>query len=273
MIRVGRSDWGRVLRTAGWLLVLCLLVPAGTCAQEWSAFREHDLTLRFRPPDSSLSRVLLADLVAGQAEIGRTLGGISGVAMTVFLAPSERAFGELTRGRIPHWGVGCAFPDARVIVLRKLPGQSDELLQVARHEISHVLLHQAVPGRVPVWFDEGVAMWVSHAWRLRQSADVFYAVLTDGLLPLPEIDRVLQFASPKAHLAYTQSLLGVTFLIHTGGTDAVARMVSDLAAGTPFDVALYRTTGLTPKAFEEQWRRYVLGRFSVTAVLISQHLC
>ena len=250
------------------ILFFALLRPFPLFGEGWSELRADDSLLRFRAADRALAGVLLSDLTAARGEVARKLGGISGVPITVYLAPSEGAFRDLTRGRIPHWGVGCAFPEAGVIVLRKLPGQSDELLRVARHEISHVLLHHAAPGRVPVWFDEGVAMWAAQQWRLRQSVEVFYAILSGGLVPLGEIDGVLAFSSPRAHLAYTESLLALTYLIHLGGEDAVARIVEEMASGTSFEIALYRVTGYTPRQFERTWMEYVRGRFSLTALLV-----
>ena len=258
------------LKAAGWLPIFCfaLFSPSNPLAGDWKEVQGDGFLLRFRASDRALAEVLLADLVEGRAEIARKLGGVPEASMAVTLASSQGDFRDLTGGRIPHWGVGVAFPETGVVVLKKLPGRGGELLKVGRHEMAHILLHHALPGRVPVWFDEGVAMWAAQEWRLRQSVEVFYAVLSGGLVPLKEIDDVLSFASPRAHLAYTQSLLAVTFLIHAGGPDAVGEMVSELASGSPFDVALYRVTGLTPHQFERRWARYVRGRFSLTAMLV-----
>ena len=156
-----------------------------------------------------------------------------------------------------------------MIVLRRLPGQQAELVRTARHEISHILLHDLVPTGVPVWFNEGTAMWAAQEWRLQQSAEVFYAVILGGLVPLADIDEVLDFSSSRANLAYTESLLAVLFLIHKGGQDAVAHMVESLAGGAAFDVALFRVTGDPPERFEQAWMAYVRGRFSLAAMVTS----
>jgi hypothetical protein len=256
---------------AGLLLAFCIAFfpPFSLSAGEWSEFQRDGFLLRFREPDRALAEALLIDLVAGRAEVARRLGGIVEIPMAVYLAASEGEFQALTQGRIPHWGVGCAFPEEGIVVLRKLPGRPDELLRTARHEICHVLLHHAVPGRVPVWFNEGVAMWAAQEWRFRQSTEVFYAMFSGGLVPLAEIDRVLSFSSPRARLAYTESLLAVIYLIHLGGPDAVGGIVSELTSGTSFEVALYRVTEYTPRRFEKSWADYVRGRFSLTSLLIA----
>ncbi len=248
--------------------MLALLVsPTIALAEGWSELRGDGLLLRFRGAGLPLAEVLLDDLVSGRKEIAQRLGVEQEGAIAVYLAPSEADFSRLTGGRIPHWGIGCAFPESGLVVLRKRPGQSAELLQTAQHEIAHILLHRAAPRGFPVWFGEGVAMWVSREWRLRQSAQAMLAVLSGGLVPLAEIDSVLSFASPEADLAYTESLLAVTFLIHSGGRSAVAEIVAQLAEETSFAVALYRVTGLTPKRFEAALFEYVHGRFGLTSIL------
>ena len=253
-----------------WALVAMLVLlasPAITLAEGWSELGETGLLLRFRDADRPLAETLLDDLTAGRDEIAGLLGVEQEGAITVYLAPSEADFSRLTGGRIPHWGIGCAFPESGFVVLRKRPGQSAELLQTARHEIAHILLHRAAPRGFPVWFGEGVAMWASREWRLRQSAQAMLAVISGGLVPLAEIDSVLSFASPEADLAYTESLLAVTFLIHEGGRGAVAEIVVELAERTSFAVALYRVTGLTPNRFEAAFFEYVRGRFGLTSIL------
>ena len=259
---------GRARRLLVFLAIWAVLAPpAVTLAEGWFELRGDGLLLRFRGADRPLAGVLLGDLVSGREEIAERLGTAHDVQTTVYLASSEDEFRSLTGGRIPHWGVGCAFPETGRVVLRNLPGQSGELLRTARHEMSHILLRRTVSAGYPVWFDEGVAMWASREWRLRQSVQATYAVLSGGLVPLAEIDAVLSFASPRADLAYTESLLAVTFLIHAGGRGAVAEIVADLASGTSFPVALYRVTGYTPKRFEDAWAEYVRGRFGLTSVL------
>jgi hypothetical protein len=158
------------------------------------------------------------------------------------------------------------------IVLRYRAGQTEALLQTARHEFSHILLHNAVPStgdRIPVWFNEGVAMWVAREWRLRQSLEVAAAVFLDGLVPLGEVDSVLTFGSARAHLAYDQSALAVLFIIDRGGEGALEDLIADLREGTAFDVALHRVTGLTPAAFETAFAAFVAGRFGFQAFAMS----
>ena len=95
---------------AGWVWALLLWLSASPlAADEWSVYRAQDVVFQFQASDSVLARVVLDDVLEGRKEIAKKFGGVPEVGMTVYLAPSESVFRELTQGRIPHWGVGCAF--------------------------------------------------------------------------------------------------------------------------------------------------------------------
>jgi hypothetical protein len=235
-------------------------------ASEWRVIDRDGLTLHHQLSDSESTKRFLDELVLQREVVRKKLGHIPPIPITVYLTPSQSDFDALTQGRLPHWSAAVAMPVSRTIVLKV--GNFERRTQIIQHELSHVLLHGAV-GRVPVWFNEGVAMWVSHEWRLQHTASVLYAILSGGLIPLSDIDSVLQFSSVKADLAYTESLLAVLYIIRLGGENAIVAMISELSHGAPFDVALFRVTEKTPYEFEGAWQDYVSGRFSVTALLVS----
>jgi hypothetical protein len=256
-------------QTLRWLWILFAMFCLGfsnVSANVWQVVVRDGVTLQHQLSDSVSAKRFLDGLVLQREVVRKKLGHISALPITVYLAPSQNAFDVLTQGRLPHWSAAVAMPASGTIVLKA--GQFERQTQTIQHELSHVLLYGAV-GRVPVWFNEGVAMWVSHEWRLQHTASVLYAVLSGGLIPLSEIDSVLQFPSVKADLAYTESLLAVLYIIRLGGENAIVAVISELSHGAPFDVALFRVTEKTPYEFEGAWQDYVSGRFSLTVLLVS----
>jgi hypothetical protein len=242
----------------------------------WSSVKRGGITLHHVSSDSVLAGHVLRELEEGRTEVANRLGDVPAGEAEVYLATSGETFRILTGGRVPHWGVGVAFPRSGTIVLLHRPGEPDALFQTIRHELSHILLHAAVsaapevsPPYIPVWFNEGVALWAAGQWRFGEAAEVTYAVLAGSLLPLTQIDAVLDLASPRAQLAYSQSYLAILFLIEVAGPHAVAEVVEALSAGTPFDVALYRVSGLTPAGFEQAYRDRVRARYGLRGLLSS----
>ncbi len=259
----------QLIRKVFWV-AFCLIPFSGfsvVWASEWQVVVRNQLALHHQLSDSILANRFLGELLVQREVVRKKLGHIPATPMTVYLAPSQTAFDELTQGRLPHWSAAVAMPALRTIVLKR--GPLERQTQTIQHELSHVLLHAAVGKYVPVWFNEGVAMWASHEWRLQNTASVLYAVLSGGLISLSEIDAVLQFPSVKADLAYTESLLAVLYIIRLGGENAIVAMISELSYGASFDVALFRVTDKTPYEFEKTWNNYVSGRFSLAALLVS----
>ncbi|HYS59770.1 MAG TPA: hypothetical protein VEM27_04205, partial [Gemmatimonadales bacterium] len=81
----------------------------------------------------------------------------------VILAPTRATFDSLTRGRLPGWSEGAAFPEAGTIVL--LSDHPSARLSVAlRHELAHVALRTRVRRRLPLWFEEGYAAVAAGEW-------------------------------------------------------------------------------------------------------------
>jgi len=239
----------------------------------WFERETDSLTLIVPVADSAGARALLDTLVVLQADVARQLGDIPIPKTKVYVVRSVRDFDTLTHHRIPHWGAGVAYPKARTIVLNHRPGQTESLLKTARHEFSHILLHHGTREsdvRIPVWFNEGLAMWVAREWRLQQSFDVTAAALQNGLVPLREIDAVLGFGATRAQLAYDQSYLAIVFILSLEGEGVVPDLVMDLREGVDFDVAVYRRTGLVSEAFEAAYATFVEDRFGLRALLTSE---
>ncbi len=226
------------------------------------------------PAAEALSDSALIDgLIAARREVSQLLGDESLPDVLVYVVRSERDFKTLTRNRIPHWGIGVAYPHAMTIVLRRRAGQAGSLLQTARHEFSHLLLHQAVGSfnnRIPVWFNEGVSTWAAREWRVRQSFDVAVAALREGLIPLGDIDSVLSFGSARANLAYDQSYLAVLLIVSRGGEGALQDLISQLRDGMSFDTALFQITGMSSAEFESTYEAFVARRFGLQALVTSE---
>ena len=179
------------------------------------------------------------------------LGNRSAGPIRLVVLADQRALAAATRGRLPSWGAGAAFPAGRTIILRAdLP----DLMGTLRHELAHLVLHQAVRTRVPLWFDEGYASVASGEWDLGARLELHLSVALGGVPLLRDLDGELRGSEPAADRAYGLAAAAVLGLArHTpGGT--LAPLLAQLGAGVPFDSAIHVTTGRTIDQFEYEWR-------------------
>lgn len=165
-------------------------------------------------------------------------------------------FDSLTRGRVPRWGAGFAFPGTSTIVVKAGAGAQ----RVLKHELAHLALHSAVK-RVPRWFDEGYAAFVSGEWDRLDALRMNLAVLRGAIPELGELDRALRSGATEAEAAYALATTTVLLLNRLGGSRGLEPLIARLSAGEDLDSALRVTYGISLVQFGELWRRDLRSRY------------
>ncbi|HET7296217.1 MAG TPA: hypothetical protein VFI66_03700, partial [Gemmatimonadales bacterium] len=101
-----------------------------------------------------------AGLAAALADAADRTGPFPGIGslgdrpLRLILAPTRASFDSLTRGRLPPWSDGAAFPATGTVVLLAA-GAPDGLRAALRHELAHLALRWRVRRALPLWFEEG----------------------------------------------------------------------------------------------------------------------
>lgn len=243
------------------LMSLTLFALDGIAAlYAWEEKTSEHFVILYHQHNETLAKSVLQSLEKAYPLVTKDIGYWLREPIQVHIAISNREFQSLARGALPDWGIGCALPDSRLIVLKAEAEivSKGNLEKVAIHELSHVVLGQALKGKkVPRWFDEGLAMYESQEWNIDQSFVMAKAVFTRSLIPLRRIDSVLHFNRNKAQLAYTQSFLAVSYIINEYGLETFHTIVRTLAQTGDIDRTLSEVIGLRYSEFEAQWHSYV----------------
>src|SRR5262244_3796831 len=171
----------RRLALFGWLLTQATSLP----------LQEPQLRIE-APPELSAVRMRLeaADTLrlAGIAQfVGLTEAG---PPIEVILATENS---KLAR-QVSPWIAGFALdaPELVVIFPARSPGYPDNtLVDVLRHEITHVLIQRASGhGALPRWFNEGLAMSAERGWRFQDQTQLLYQLMIGPRTSLDELDRL-----------------------------------------------------------------------------------
>ena len=184
----------------------------------------------------------------------------------LIVVPDARRLDSLTRGRAPTWAAAVALPESRTVVLR---ADGEGLQGILRHELAHLTLHEAVRGRVPLWFDEGYAGWAAGEWDRLGLLELNLSVARGALPTLTRLDAALRGATSTADAAYALAVSAVTELARRNPTGTLDPLMARLVAGDDFDAAVLATTGLTLDRFEEEWQRAVRRRYSLVTWLLA----
>jgi hypothetical protein len=163
--------------------------------------------------------------------------------------------------RLPDWGVGAALPGGRAIAIdyERVPEIGRSVEEVFLHELTHALVHQAVNEIwLPVWFQEGVALWFSGEWRFLDTVQV----VLDGNLPeLGRLEGAFPAHAAGADQAYRTSLLAITSLRRWYGEDVLSRLLAATEREQDFQVAFRQVTGETLAGFTARFAGDMRLRF------------
>lgn len=161
---------------------------------------------------------------------------------------------------VPRWVAGYARPELGAVVLfpARAPSYPDSSLEdLLRHEVAHVLVGRASGGRpLPRWFHEGVALIAGLAWGLEEQSRLAATLLSGSEVPLAEVDRRFGGSEGEVRSAYTLAGAFVRDLMGRHGREVIGEVLSNVAAGQPFEEAFARATGSTLAEAEHTfWER------------------
>lgn len=180
------------------------------------------------------------------------------------LAPTEHVFDSVTRGRLPGWGAGAAFPATNTIVLVFGP----QMHQVLMHELAHLALRRHVR-IVPRWFDEGYASRAAGEWQRLDVLRVNWALVRGRAPTLPEVSRDLRSGAARADAAYAFATTAVLMLERLGQDRGLAPLISQLTVNPDLDQALRASYRISLGQFEEMWRKDLRRRYGWLALATS----
>lgn len=195
---------------------------------------EHFTVLFEGPAEAELAHRAVEILESAYWRIGSTLYAYPPDVITVVLYTGEQ-FRDITQS--PAWAGG-AFDGRIRVPVRGALQNAREFERVLAHEFTHALVRAVAARSVPVWLDEGLAVYFEGSDPAPRRDEVRRA---PELIPLARLER--SFASLReedARLAYAQSAVAVDLLIAHAGTPAVANLLTDIAGGMRFAEAFER---------------------------------
>jgi len=207
-------------------------------------------------------------LATSLAEVADHAVGFPGIGplpdrpVRLILAPTRQRYDSLTRGRLPFWSEGAAFPDAGTVVLLAT-GPPGRLAGSLRHELAHLALRWRLGGggRVPLWFEEGYAAVAAEEWGRLDALRLNWQVARGVEMNLDEVDRALRGGRGDAETGYALATTAVLLLYRWGGKAGLDPLVANLAKAATFDAALRDTYHVTEGDFEARWQRDVASRY------------
>ena len=241
------------------MLLVALPAYPPTClpAQQSATATIGPINVVAAPGDLTLAMALAEQAERPQEWPG--LGRRGPPPFRLVLARDESDLQRRSGGRAPSWGAGITLPGMRLVMLRADLDPAGTL----RHELAHIVLHDAVPVRLPLWFDEGYATYASGAWDALDALALNFAVVRGATPGLDSLDRALRGHPAGIATAYALAGSAVIELARRNPSHSLTPLMELLQARVPFGEAVQRTTGLTVERFDEAWQQGLRRRYSL----------
>jgi len=246
------------------ILNITLFSFSSAGCQQWRAISGSMFNVYYQGNDFRNCQKILISLQSSYLRLSSEIGVQLIDTVSVFITPSKKVFEQIVGKNFPKWSDGLAAPVKNVIILKSarwMPPETDNEA-IAVHELTHIILNRAVNGNpIPRWLNEGLAVYYSGEKGFASGSLVSKALVTNSIIPLSDIDEVLQFHVDKAQLAYQQSYLAVDYLFHIYGSDAVRKIIHKLGEGLNLNQAFIEVINLDLWEFEDEWYQHIKRKY------------
>jgi hypothetical protein len=245
------------------VLKLTLLRQAsGGSAAGWNMLTSGSVYLYHNLDDLDQPRHVLALVARARREIADELGTQPTEPLTVFLCRDASSFAQAAGAPPTKAQVGVALLlKHQIVLLAFRRGRPVTLAESAVHEVAHLVLVEAGGRELPLWFQEGFALYQSHQVSFAEAFRLSLAAVFGGLVPLEQIEERFPYGSRLSHLAYAQSLDAFSYLSGRVGLKGVGNILHGTKRHGSFSLALRNVYGEGPVMFEDDWRDSLKKRY------------
>jgi len=260
LVRLPGSLFPRFLLAVGLLFATPLAAWAQSIRLDKGRF-----TVVAYPSDEVLAKSLLAS--AAQRD---TFPGLARPAqhIVIAIAPDRRRFREWIGASAPEWGAAVAFPESSRIVMQGRSAGSDagDPIEVLRHELAHLALHEALGDLPTRWFDEGYASYAANEVARDAVLGANLALLFRGMPSLDSLDAGFQGGSLRAQGSYALAYRAVVELAARDPERGLTLFFRYWKETRRFDLAVRRAYGITQVQFEAIWQSRTRRRYGALAL-------
>lgn len=255
-------------------MLVALAGPWVSIAAQDDAPRRLDsgrFTAVYFPQDDLLAHSLLASAVANDSFpwLPRPRQRV-----LIAIAPDAVRFRAWAGDDAPEWGAALAFPESRRIIMqgRSAGADAGNPIEVLRHELAHLALHERLGNKPPRWFDEGYASVVAREWQRDDVLAANVGLVLRGTPSFDELDDGFRGGSVAAQSAYALSYRAVTELASLDPRRGLTLFFQYWENGKSLDGSVRQAFGMTLRGFEQEFQVRTRRRYGGLALFADMSL-
>lgn len=242
-------------------MIVFLFVPFVAQAEEMHRLTSEGVNVQYPGPLRDVGR----EVIRLYPSVKKELEGVFHTSIiftpTITLIESRGDFQNIV-GSAPVVALAISDGDQIIIDNSRMKTYPFTLKVTLKHEVCHLMLHHITgDGRLPRWFNEGIAQWTSDGiaeiivGERRNLLD--QAVLSKKLIPLGSLDTSFPGDEHFLILAYEQSQSVIGYISAEYGPDAVIRILKHLRKDCDINCALRNGIGLSLFELEQKWHAFL----------------
>jgi len=223
---------------------------------DWDSLTNELITLYWYQGSDNFAQQLVE---AGEEALQR-LTADTGVSLEQPAKIYIYATSDDLRGALVYpqeWTGGVAFSDYGIIAIGISPDNLTWGKRTMAHELSHLVVHQAVFGPfgfIPTWLDEGLAVYAEGELRPDLSERFDEAMSRNELISVRSLSSSFPTDPDEARLSYAESFSLVDFLLGEYGGEKMLELLDVFQGGSSYDDALTQVYGFDMDGLNELWR-------------------
>lgn len=156
-----------------------------------------------------------------------------------------------------EWTGGAAYSQNSVIVIGIAPNALAWGRGAMTHELAHIVVFQMTVNpynEIPVWLNEGFAMYAEGALSPQYTSPLIKAVKQNSLLSVRSLSSPFSAITETSLLSYAQSYSLVDYLVSQYGSSNMLELFNTFKQGSDYDSAFSRVYGFDMDGLNAKWR-------------------
>ncbi len=233
-----------------------------------SACSGGGVTLFWYKGGDDFARELMNTCEEGLARLSRDIGTCPERPINIYIYASAD---DLQQAMIfpQEWTGGVAFTEFGIIAIGITPAQLEWGKGALVHELTHLVVHQVTfspYGRLPVWLDEGLAMYNQGDSGPSLRSMVEKAASEGSLISVRSLCSPFSAQPEKAYLSYAESYSLVEYLLQNYSPERMLKLLALFREGNAYDEALEQAYGFDIVGLESRWHEALKSALQEAAV-------
>ncbi len=250
-------------------LVFLILLWCGPCfaaVKEWQEYKTDNFKIFAHHVDEGFVNTVMTEAEDALRDVLNNFGihkyqmWSGEKAVSIYIYANEDDY--VKNGGQAGWSHGAALIQFRSI--RTYPSANGFFDSILPHELGHIVLHEyiGIDTPVPLWFDEGTAMYQEKAKQLGCHKTTVLAMENGKFIPLTELTDMRLYSGtdiPTVSLFYAESASIVNFMITQLGDFHFRKLCRELKESRGFETALSNAFPRVKSVVDlnKQWVRFL----------------